>query len=548
MKLTIAMRLSIGFGLMLAIMFGLTFFGSSKVNQIDESMTVINEQNAVKQRYAINFRGSVHDRAIAIRDVVLFDAQASVNQSLDEITRLEEFYTNSAGPLDSLMAGNSTSAEQDILRRIKAIEEKTLPLVKEIVALKAAARFDEAKELLLNDAKPAFEQWLAVINEFIDFQEAENTQETNSVREIANTFADVMMSASAMAACVGIAIIAFLVIDTKRQLGAEPCAIASVLGKMADGDLDFTPPQARAKSVMDSVAKLKNQLSSTVLGLNTAAHKIGETESSAQNSSAKLEELEVQQVASSEHAVSAMESLRNISISISELVEQNKEIAIQASEESTKGVCEAKSANAAMANISETVNLAVDKIKSLEKRTQQISGITNTISEISEQTNLLALNAAIEAARAGESGRGFAVVADEVRSLASRTGQSTSEISTMLTEVYQETSQTMQIMESSLPQIEKGMELSTNSSHILSTINARSTESQKIVSDVSDATQQQLSTIDTLNDNMTSVMDKATLMTGLSQELNAVSSSAANNLNDVGREIKHYADYFKVSM
>jgi len=545
MKFTIAMRLSVGFGLMLAIMFGLTIFGTSKVDQIDQKMTVINEQNAVKQRYAINFRGSVHDRAIAIRDVVLFDDQASINKSLDEIKRLEDFYIESAGPLDSLMNSSSTSVEKDILARIKSVEEKTLPLVKDIVSLKADERFAEAKAMLLNDAKPAFEQWLAVINEFIDHQEAQNSQETNIVRDTAKSFAGVMMTASIFAACVGAAIVALLVIDTKRQLGAEPCEIASVLGKMAGGDLHFNINKARANSVMDSVSKLKHQLTSTVTGLNTAAEKIGETDNSEENSSVNLEQLENEQATSSDKAISAMENLRDISISISKLVEQNKEITVQASEEATKGVSEAKNANAAMANISDTVNLAVDKIKNLEKRTQQISGITNTISEISEQTNLLALNAAIEAARAGESGRGFAVVADEVRSLASRTGESTSEISTMLTEVYQETSQTMQIMESSLPQIEKGMELSTNSSDILSVINSRSSESQKLVSDVSDATQQQLSTIDKLNDNMTSVIEKATLMTGVSKELNAVSESAASNLDAVGREIKQYADYFK---
>ena len=49
---------------------------------IDTKMTVINDQNSVKQRYAINFRGSVHDRAIAIRDVVLAERASDVQKPL----------------------------------------------------------------------------------------------------------------------------------------------------------------------------------------------------------------------------------------------------------------------------------------------------------------------------------------------------------------------------------------------------------------------------------------------------------------------------------
>src|SRR6202158_2742043 len=81
---SIRARLIIGFGVVLIALVALTVIAISRVEMVRARLDDIIDVNGVKERYAINFRGSVHDRSIAVRDVTLVSS-AELPSVIDHI-------------------------------------------------------------------------------------------------------------------------------------------------------------------------------------------------------------------------------------------------------------------------------------------------------------------------------------------------------------------------------------------------------------------------------------------------------------------------------
>nr|WP_315809242.1 MULTISPECIES: methyl-accepting chemotaxis protein [Pseudomonas] len=126
----------------------------------------------------------------------------------------------------------------------------------------------------------------------------------------------------------------------------------------------------------------------------------------------------------------------------------------------TKGASVVQQTVDVMRELAQRMQEAAEGIEALDRQSQAIGALVQSIRSIADQTNLLALNAAIEAARAGDQGRGFAVVADEVRQLASRTSAATEEITRVVEQNQHLAGQAVAMIDRGKQQAELGLELS----------------------------------------------------------------------------------------
>ncbi|MGG7602956.1 methyl-accepting chemotaxis protein [Massilia sp. BKSP1R2A-1] len=417
-SLSIGTRLAAGYGAVFLLMIALTALAVSRVGEIERVLNHINDVNNVKQRYAINFRGSVHDRAIALRDVVLAADPAGAAAPAKLIRTLDDSYGQSAVPLDKLFQQleGILPAERDALAAIKEQERRTKPLIERVVALQAAGQTQDAAGLLSQQAAPAFVDWLASINTFIDLQEKLNNEQANGARRMASGFLGWMTLLCVGAIAIGAAGAWYIARGLLRQLGGQPGDAAAIVGAIAAGDLGVkieTAPGDRSsllfamKGMRDSLVAIVEQVRNGTLSIASVSTEIA-------NGNRDLSSRTERQAGTLEATSSSVEQL-------TATVRQNADHAHQAN-------ALAESASEVALRGGAVVSQVVETMATINESSKKIVDIIGVIDSIAFQTNILALNAAVEAARAGEQGRGFAVVATEVRNLAQRSAAAASEI------------------------------------------------------------------------------------------------------------------------
>lgn len=461
-NLGISAKLYLSFSFIIVIMLLVAFFSMAKVNFLDDALRMTTDRNALISRQAINYRGSVHDRSILVRDVLLINNdRADLEQTLSEIRKLEEDYDRADKVLIDILNRVGDANEKAMYEDIAKTNAITKKLYEEIInQVITKGNKTVATELLLDEARAKFILWLAQINKLIDYEEASSQKLTGESLKATGSFGITMLSVVGAALVFALLIAYFIVSYIKKSVGGEPNEVNRVIKEVANGNLTQKIDTNYNESILYAVGKMQEQLRNIVEQMlhtsknlnekvDLAVERFVETEKSViiQGKTSRESAQKIKEVSQKTQNVSqiALETEQN-SKDTTEICENNKKSA-----EDTASQMEFIADNSS--KISQQINL-------LDEHAKNIGTSTELISEITEQTNLLALNAAIEAARAGEVGRGFAVVADEIRKLAEKTGSATEQIAMINKKIQEETLATVGAIEESIPLISQGKALS----------------------------------------------------------------------------------------
>ena len=283
-------------------------------------------------------------------------------------------------------------------------------------------------------------------------------------------------------------------------------------------------------NMTDRIAELIRSVSRTTADVDQQATRVNDTAA-----------------ANSEAVARQMEESGQINEAMNQMVEAVHEVtesAHRVADSASNAEQDTETGRGVVADTVETINKlageisgAVEVINRVSKDSDNISQVLVEIKAIAEQTNLLALNAAIEAARAGEQGRGFAVVADEVRTLASRTRESTDEISGMIERLKGDVDGAVTVIGTGVERATSAVEGTREASHSLATVVERIATIVEHVTQVATAAEEQSSVSEEINRNLTHIGDAANDLRELAQRVRQSGDALDGQVQVLDREL-----------
>ncbi|MEF1338814.1 methyl-accepting chemotaxis protein, partial [Vibrio rotiferianus] len=351
-----------------------------------------------------------------------------------------------------------TDNDQSLWSLFKEMQQLYFPLAEQVIALRQSPEWNKSNLLMANELLPAADALDQSLETIVLAQQSRADQSGQGINQSIKNVLTTMLIAAALVLFASVAISKYM----GTTIGRRVKNLSERAKTIASGDVSQPPLTVVGKDELadltDSINRMNQSLASIVAGVSEKAHQVdtsmGALLESSQVTSSNVEQQQTSIVEMGsqldEIALAARNTLDQANQSVQKLSDSKGEI--------EQGRDALEQNKVTMESLHGSIETASTQVIQLSKESEAIGRVTEVIEGLAEQTNLLALNAAIEAARAGDQGRGFAVVADEVRMLATRTTESTTEISGIINAIQRSTNSVVEEIEHSQSLAERGAE------------------------------------------------------------------------------------------
>lgn len=468
MKFTIGKKLSSVIGILIILILAIGVFSSFNLYSSNNNMNWMYEQQLKGVEYIKNAEINMISIARARNNLISSRGEEERLEHINSLERhFEEFEKNIAlfEPTLSLESGKILTKEvNEIWKDVMSGEQEIINMVQ------SDANSETIYAKVIENRVMVHE----IESKIAELVELKNGLAVGAVDKSNNVYLR-SRNISILILLISIVLGVISAIYINNTIAKPIVIISNATAKIANGDLTGENIQVSNNDEIGELASSFNQMS---VNLKNIIGNVGNASTRVASSSEELFASAQQMTFATDEISSTINELAmgaseqaedasNNSVVVHQMVSSIERIAqnadnvseagLNASKEVDNGISQSKLAVHNIELIKDIVNDSANGVKRLDEQSVKIGDILGVIKGIADQTNLLALNAAIEAARAGDQGRGFAVVAEEVRKLAEESSKSALEIETLISNIQQETSSVVDIMDEAIKEVSSGV-------------------------------------------------------------------------------------------